>query len=94
MTDDALIRALREQISEADRALLAAFNSRLQLVARIKSRKAELGMEFVDPGQERRLLDDLAHGNRGPVSGEGLRELFGKVLDLTKREVGRRGERR
>jgi chorismate mutase len=92
VTDDPLIRALREQISEADRAVLAAFNARLELVARIKSRKAELGIGFVDPDQERRLLDDLARGNRGSLSDEGLRELFGEILDLTKREVGRRDE--
>jgi chorismate mutase len=89
--DDPLIRALREQISDADRSILAAFNSRLELVARIKSRKAELGIGFVDPDQERRLLDGLSRANGGPLSDEGLRELFGKILDLTKREIGRRG---
>jgi chorismate mutase len=89
VTDDPLIRALREQISDTDRSILAAFNSRLDLVARIKSRKAELGLGFVDPNQERRLLDALSAANSGPLSDEGLRELFGTILALTKREVER-----
>jgi len=92
MTDDPLIRALRTQISGADRSILEAFNARLELVSRIKGRKAELGIGFVDADQERRLLDDLARANRGPLSDEGLRELFGEILDLTKREVERRDE--
>ena len=46
-------------------------------------------MPFVDPGQEERLLARLAEANRGPLSDAGLRELFGLVLALTKREVAR-----
>ena len=33
------------------------------------------------------MLKDLARANQGPVSTEGLREFYGAVLDLTKREV-------
>jgi hypothetical protein len=35
------------------------------------------------------MLSYLARANRGPLSAEGLREIFGEVLDLTKREVSR-----
>ena len=35
------------------------------------------------------MLQYLARANRGPLTEEGLRELFAEVLDLTKREVGR-----
>jgi len=50
-----------------------------------------MGIPFVDPERERRLLDELASANRGPLSAEGLRELFCELLDLTKREVTRDG---
>jgi hypothetical protein len=33
------------------------------------------------------MLEDLTRANRGPLSAEGLRELFGTILDLSKREV-------
>jgi len=35
------------------------------------------------------MLSYLARANRGPLSAEGLQEIFSEVLDLTKREVGR-----
>ena len=33
------------------------------------------------------MLDDLTRANGGPLSAEGVRELFETILDLTKREV-------
>ena len=87
--DDALIRQLREQISDTDRALVEAFNKRLQLVARIKQYKESRGIDFVDPEREEWMLRYLERLNRGPLSKEGLGELFTEILDLTKREVNR-----
>ena len=86
---DPLIRQLREQISDNDRALVDAFNRRLQLVARLKRYKESRGIGFVDPEREEWMLQYLTRANRGPLSAEGLRELFAAVLDLTKREVER-----
>ena len=86
---DPTVRRLRDEISEVDRAIVDAVNDRLQLVARLREHKASLGIPFVDPDRERELVDDLVAANRGPLSGEGLRRLFGELLDLTKREVSR-----
>ena len=87
--DDPLIRQLREQISDTDRALVETFNKRLQLVARIKQYKESRGIDFVDPEREEWMLRYLERLNRGPLSKEGLGELFTEILDLTKREVNR-----
>ena len=84
---DPLIRQLREQISDNDRALVEAINARLKLVGRLKSYKESRGLSFVDPEREEWMLQYLARANRGPLSNDGLRELFEAVLDLTKREV-------
>jgi chorismate mutase len=88
---DPLIRSLREQISDTDRAIVDAMNKRLKLVAQIKRYKESRGMGFVDPEREEWMLKYLSRANRGPLSQEGLEELFAEVLDLTKREV-QRGE--
>jgi chorismate mutase len=88
-SSDPLIRQLREQISDADRVLVETINARLQLVARLKAYKASRGMDFLDPEREEWMLKYLSRANRGPLSAEGLRELFTEVLDLTKREVSR-----
>ena len=46
-------------------------------------------MSFVDPEREEWMLSYLTRANRGPLSADGLREIFGELLDLTKREVDR-----
>jgi chorismate mutase len=89
LSDDPLIRQLREQISDTDRALLEAMNARLKLVARLKSYKESRGIAFLDPEREEWMLQYLARANRGPLSAKGLQELFSEILDLTKREVAR-----
>ena len=86
---DPLIRQLREQISDSDRALVEAMNKRLELVARLKRYKEGRGLDFVDVQREEWMLSYLSRANRGPLSPEGLRELFSEILDLTKREVAR-----
>lgn len=86
---DPVIRQLREQISDTDRTIVDAVNRRLRLVAQIKEYKASRGYDFVDPEREEWMLQYLQRVNRGPLTTDGLRELFSEVLDLTKREVGR-----
>jgi len=87
--NDPLIRQLREQISDADRTIIEAVNVRLKLVSRLKDYKESRGMSFVDPEREEWMLSYLTRANRGPLSAEGLQEIFSEILDLTKREVGR-----
>jgi chorismate mutase len=88
---DPLIRQLREQISDNDRAIVDAINARLKLVARLKGYKESRGIDFLDPEREEWMLQYLSRANRGPLSQDGLKELFDEILDLTKREV-RRGD--
>ena len=85
--DDPVLREFRNRISEIDRVILDAVNTRLELVARIKAHKESHGIAFLDPDRERSMLEDLTRANGGPLSADGLHELFGTILDLTKREV-------
>ena len=84
---DPIIRQLRESISDNDRKLMEALNKRLELVARLKRYKDSHGVGFLDPEREEWMLSYLQRANRGPASGDGVREFFTYVLDLTKREV-------
>jgi chorismate mutase len=86
---DPIIRKFREQISDNDRLIVEAINRRLELVARLKSYKESQGLEFVDPAREEWILRFLSRANRGPLSADGLREIYTELLDLTKREVAR-----
>jgi len=84
---DPIMRQLREAISDNDRKLMEALNKRLELVARLKRYKESRGIGFLDPEREEWMLSYLQRANRGPVSTEGLREFFTRILELTKREV-------
>ena len=89
-TTDAALGDLRELLAANDLALVDLVNRRLDLVEKIKHRKSELGVTFVDPEREAWLLDYLRGANTGRLSDEGLRELLTTVLDLTKRELAGR----
>jgi chorismate mutase len=91
VNDDPLIKQLRQQISDTDRSIVDAINNRLRLVARLKRYKESRGIGFLDPEREEWMLQYLQRANRGPLSTDGLKELFEEILDLTKREV-QRGE--
>jgi chorismate mutase len=87
--NDPLIRQLREQLSDNDVRIVEAVNARLKLVARLKRVKEERGIGFLDPAREEWMLQFLTRSNRGPLSPDGLREIYTELLDLTKREIGR-----
>jgi chorismate mutase len=87
MNSDPTLDRVRAELAKHDRAILDAINARLRLVAELKRYKEEAGLPFVDAEQEQRLLDRLAAANTGPLSEEGVRELFTSILALTKREV-------
>ena len=79
---------LRAEIAGNDAEIIAAVNRRLELVAELWRLKAERGDARLDPDRERRLREELARSNEGPLSGEGLERLVDELLALTKRELG------
>ena len=77
----------REQISAADRSLLAAINRRLELVWALHEHKRAEGIPLRDPAREEQLVVELQAANPGPLSSAGVAELFRHVLDLTRKEL-------
>ncbi len=84
---DPVVVELRERISGADLVILETVNRRLELVSRLRGYKEEHGYPFVDKAREDALIAELAKINTGPLSTEGLRELYMGLLDLMKREA-------
>ena len=91
---DPVVRRLREQISDNDLAIVEGINERLRLVARLKEYKASRGLEFVDVAREDWMVSYLLRASGGPISEQGLREIFEALLGLTKREVAKAEEPR
>ena len=88
MSGDEQLDALRARITEVDRAIIEAFNRRLEIAAEIKRHKSEQGIAFLDPDREAAMLAQQSSENGGPLSDAGLRALYAELLALTKRELG------
>jgi chorismate mutase len=84
---DEHVQRVRRQISDLDAQLVALVNRRLELVTGLKRYKDAHGIGFVDLAREEWMLRYLRRANRGPLSDDGLAELYHALLDLTKREV-------
>jgi chorismate mutase len=88
-TFEHVVRQMRDAIIDNDLKLVQAVNKRLELVARLRAYKEQSGVAFVDPSREEWMHRYLQGANQGPLSAEGLRELYEHVLELTKRETAR-----
>jgi chorismate mutase len=84
---DAVVRQMRDAIIDNDLRLLQGVNRRLELVARLRAFKEANGIEFVDPSREDWMHRYMQGANRGPLSAQGLSDLYGHLLDLTKHET-------
>ena len=89
---DPVIRNYREKISDNDLKILEALNKRLSLVKSLKDYKEAQGLSFYDAAQEDWVITYLSRANRGPLSNEGLREIYGVVLQCIKREAAALGQ--
>ncbi|MEZ5100491.1 MAG: chorismate mutase [Thermoleophilia bacterium] len=84
---DPVVQELRDRIDAVDRELLAGLNRRLRLVGELKLHKEAQGYSFTDAGREERLLEGLRAANGGPLSAEGVDEIFRTIVARTKRDV-------
>ncbi len=92
-TNDPVIKNYREQISDNDVKILEALNKRVKLVKALKDYKDAHGVSFYDPAQEDWVITYLCRANRGPLSNEGLREVYQLVLQVAKREAAALSEK-
>jgi chorismate mutase / prephenate dehydratase len=90
--DDPVLASFRERISAADDEVLAAVNSRLQLVSELHAYKRRSGHPLFDAARERDVVSRALTRNGGPLSDEGVRALYGLLLPLCTSEAARLGE--
>jgi chorismate mutase len=56
-------------------------------VKSLKDYKESQGLSFYDAAQEDWIVTFLSRANRGPISHEGLRDIYALILEVVKREV-------
>lgn len=92
-TTDPVIKQYREQISDNDIKILEALNKRVKLVKSLKDYKDAHGVSFYDPAQEDWVITYLSRANRGPLTNEGLREIYQLILQVAKRDAAALSEK-
>jgi chorismate mutase len=55
----------------------------------LHAHKRARGYEVFDPAREEQVITAVLRANTGPLSDEGLRELYGVILQLCTREAAR-----
>ncbi len=93
-TTDPVIKHYREQISDNDVKILELLNKRVKLVKTLKDYKETQGLSFYDAAQEDWVITYLCRANPGPLSNDGLREIYSVILSVIKREVIAMGEQK
>ena len=83
---DPVVQTFRSEIAALDARLLATVNERIRVVAQLHRYKAEQGIPVRDHAREEEMLGYLRSINTGPLSPEGLAELYTFVLELVRRE--------
>jgi chorismate mutase len=91
VNQDPVIRQLRDELSDIDRSLVETINKRLKLVDQLWRYKQSKGIPVLAPDREEWMVTYLTRANRGPLSADGLRQIYAEVLALTKRELGEPG---
>ena len=85
--DDPDIKQFRDQISDNDLKIIDAINKRLKLVKQLRAYKEQHGVDFLDPAREEWMLTFVSRANKGPISKDGLAELYRGIVEITKREA-------
>lgn len=74
------IDALRQRVDVIDVQLLALLNARAAVVSDIYSLKQKQGVPRFNRARTEAILEQLVEANRGPLTAQEVRDLFGPLL--------------
>ena len=75
----------RDRIDELDRRLVELLNERTAIVEEIGRIKKEADLAIYEPGREGQVFENVALHNRGPLSSDGLKRIFERIIDEMRR---------
>ena len=79
------LERLRASIDELDRVLVKLLNQRAKYAITIGEAKKEAGIPIFSPQREREVLDNIERANLGPLAADGLRRLYERIIDESRR---------
>lgn len=81
----AALAGCRERIDAIDRRLVDLLNERTSIVEEIGRVKQEARLAIYEPKRENDVFDNITSHNRGPLSAEGLKRIFERIIDEMRR---------
>jgi chorismate mutase len=75
----------RERIDEIDRRLVELLNERTSIVEEIGRVKREAQLAIYEPKRESQVFDNITSHNRGPLSANGVKRIFERIIDEMRR---------
>jgi chorismate mutase-like protein len=75
------LEEFRVQIDEVDRRIVALLNERTAVVHEIGRVKREAHLPIYEPKREDQVFANITECNRGPISSEGVRRIFERIID-------------
>lgn len=84
MTHEDGIAALgkyRAEIDRIDVEIVQLLNQRTRVVEQIGRIKTELALPIYEPRREDDVFRNITDNNRGPLSAEGIRRVFERIID-------------
>ena len=84
MDRESALKALadcRDRIDVLDLRILALLNERTRIVEEIGRIKQELAMPIYEPKREDEVFRNVTENNRGPLTAEGVKRVFERIID-------------
>src|ERR1700722_127456 len=75
----------RERIDEIDRRLVELLNERTAVVEQIGRAKREAALPIYEPKRETQVFDNIPSHNSGPLTEDGLKRIFERIIDEMRR---------
>jgi chorismate mutase len=75
----------RRRIDELDMELIRLLNERARCAIEIGKIKRKLDLPIYDPRREEQIVEMMTRENQGPLDHEGVRRLFERIIDESRR---------
>lgn len=75
----------RDRIDQIDRRLVELLNERTSIVEEIGRTKREAALPIYEPKRETQVFENITTHNGGPLTEDGLRRIFERIIDEMRR---------
>lgn len=75
----------RTRVDEVDRELVDLLNRRTQIIEEIGRIKKEAAMAIYEPNREVLVFENITAHNRGPMTTDGVKRIFERIIDEMRR---------